>query len=95
MTRVIQLFVLIACSSLSYGQIHMGEHINDMDSTSALDIQSSNDGILIPSFTTEERKALLPPNNDWQAWEGMLVYDKTLKALAYVHDGKWRILKNN
>ena len=65
------------------------------DDSSALDINSKNDGILIPLFTTEKRKELTPPNNDWTAWEGMLVYDINLKALAYVHDGKWRILKNN
>ena len=65
------------------------------DESSALDINSKKDGILIPHFTNEERKKLYPPNDDWTAWEGMLVYDIDLKELAYVHDGRWRILKNN
>lgn len=94
-------FLFLFVVSVANGQILIVNsaetdlNYSQADESSALDINSKKDGILIPRFTTEKRKELEPPNNDWEAWEGMLVYDINLKALAYVHDGKWRILKNN
>ena len=94
-------FILLFVFSFANGQILIVNsaetdlNYSQADDSAALDINSKEDGILIPRFTTEKRKELAPPNGDWAAWEGMLVYDINLKALAYVHDGKWRILKNN
>ena len=93
--------ILIFVFSFANGQILIVNsaetdlNYSQADDSAALDINSKEDGILIPRFTTEKRKELAPPNGDWAVWEGMLVYDIDLKALAYIHDGKWRILKNN
>lgn len=94
-------FILFFVFSFANGQILIVNssetdlNYSQADDSAALDINSKKDGILIPRFTTEKRKKLKPPKGDWASWEGMLVYDINLKALAYVHDGKWRILKNN
>ena len=83
--------ILLTVSTYNVAQVGIGT----TNPKAVLDINSASSGILMPRLTSEKRKELTPPNNDWAAWEGMLVYDINLKALAYVHDGKWRILKNN
>ena len=83
--------IVLAVSTYNVAQVGIGT----TNPKAVLDINSASSGILMPRLTTEKRKELKPPNSDWEAWEGMLVYDINLKALAYVHEGKWHILRNN
>ena len=72
-------FILFFVFSFANGQILIVNsaetdlNYSQADKSSALDINSKKDGILIPCFTTINRKALNLPNGDWAAWEGMMI----------------------
>lgn len=88
--------IFLLCFSLSYSQIIIGDpNLTTQKEVAELDIRSKESGILIPRFTKSEREKLKPRDNNWALWEGMLVYDTSLNALAYIHDGKWYIIKKS
>lgn len=54
----------------------VGINTNNPNASAALDIESTNKGILIPRMTTAQKTAISTPA------EGLIVYDTTLKCIA-------------
>ena len=61
----------------------VGIGTNTPNSTSALDIQSTNKGLLIPRMTMAQRNAISSPAN------GLLVYDTDFNSFWYYGAGQW------
>ena len=70
---------LLLCTVLSYAQV--GINTNSPDSSSALDIESSTGGILIPRLTQTERDAIATPAI------GLMIYQVDQTAGFYFFDG--------
>ena len=93
MKNLFILFVLI--TTHSFCQFQIGDNVDPtvVDESAVLDVDSKTDGILIPSFTKEERENLEIPEDN--SWEGMIVYDLTHDTIAYVgKDNNWMLLVN-
>ena len=66
----------------------VGIGISDPDSSAALHIQSSDQGIMIPSLSSTNR------NNISNPLKGLLVFDSTANAFYYYNGAKWNELPN-
>lgn len=62
--------------SIATLQAQVGINTSTPNASAALDIESTNKGILIPRMTTVQKIAIATPA------EGLLVYDTTLKCIA-------------
>ncbi|MEO6734396.1 MAG: hypothetical protein ABIN01_24460 [Ferruginibacter sp.] len=67
---------------IALAQVGIGT--NSPKPSAALDIRSTDHGLLIPSMTTTERIGISSPA------EGLLVYDITAHRLYQYQDGTWR-----
>ena len=67
-------FLFFLNVSLCFSQVGIGT--SSPDETSALDVESTSGGVLIPRMTTSQRDAILRPAT------GLLVYDTTRKCLS-------------
>jgi len=77
-------FLLVAHSSqlVAYSQ-SVGIGTTNPGSSSILDVQSNNKGVLLPRMTTAQRKAILNPET------GLLVYDIDKKSVMMFEGTKW------
>lgn len=69
-------FLLIICFISIVGYSQVGINTTTPHSSAALDIKSTNQGLLIPRMTTTEKTNISNPSN------GLLVYDTTLKCVS-------------
>ena len=77
--KKITLFTLALFSVLSYAQV--GINTNTPDSSSALDIESTTGGILIPRLTETQRDAISSPAT------GLMIYQTDQTTGFYFYDG--------
>lgn len=85
MKKLLALFIFCSSTLIGFSQ-SVGIGTNTPNSNAALEIRSSNKGLLIPRLSTASKNAM--PN----VAKGMMVYDYTLSAF-YCHDGnKWRAI---
>ncbi|MDC0380585.1 DUF1566 domain-containing protein [Flavobacteriaceae bacterium] len=77
--KKITLLILALFSVLSYAQV--GINTNTPDSSSALDIESSTGGILIPRLTETQRDAISSPAT------GLMIYQTDQTTGFYFYDG--------
>jgi hypothetical protein len=81
--KKITLLILALFSVLSYAQV--GINTNTPDSSSALDIESTTGGILIPRLTETQRDAISSPAT------GLMIYQTDQTTGFYFYDGTtWR-----
>lgn len=67
--RSITLALLLSSGAFSLAQNNVGIGTNTPNPNAALEIQSTNQGVLVPRLTTAQRNAIVNPT------EGLLVYD--------------------
>ncbi|TDL99855.1 MAG: hypothetical protein C4K58_00980 [Flavobacteriaceae bacterium] len=72
--------LLFSCSALA--QVGIGTQ----EPKAALDIQSSESGILIPRLTTQQRDAIVNPP------EALLIYNSDLKSFEFYNGSSWSAL---
>ena len=77
--KKITLLTLALFSVLSYAQV--GINTNTPDSSSALDIESTTGGILIPRLTETQRDAISSPAT------GLMIYQTDQTTGFYFYDG--------
>ena len=77
--KKITLFTIFLFSVLSYAQV--GINTNTPDSSSALDIESTTGGILIPRLTETQRDAISSPAT------GLMIYQTDQTTGFYFYDG--------
>jgi hypothetical protein len=70
----------------SVGQNNIGIGTNNPQSSSILDITSSDKGFLLPRMSSARRLAISNPS------EGLLVFDSSEHRLYQVQDGQWRYM---
>ena len=78
----ISCFTCLMCCHIALAQVGIGT--NSPKPSAALDVRSTDHGLLIPSMTTIERNGISSPA------EGLLVYDITAHRLYQYQDGIWR-----
>jgi hypothetical protein len=77
--KKITLIVLVLFTALGYAQV--GVNTNSPDASSALDIESTTGGILIPRLTDTQRDAILAPAT------GLMIYQTNQTSGFYFYDG--------
>lgn len=77
--KKITLITLILFTALSYAQV--GINTNTPDASSALDIESTTGGILIPRLTETQRDAIVSPAS------GLMIYQTDQTTGFYFYDG--------
>lgn len=88
--RILYLLFFVTANCLS--QIAIGENDTTVSNNdeAILIVESKSDGILIPTFTKQERESLEIPEDG--SWEGMIVYDTTFNTIAYIgKDNTWQL----
>ncbi|MEZ4817429.1 MAG: tail fiber domain-containing protein [Flavobacteriaceae bacterium] len=80
-------FLIILISTISLSQVGIGT--TSPNASSALDITSSNSGILIPRMTEAQRDAISSPAT------GLLIYQTDNSFGFYYFDGVWRPIGGN
>lgn len=76
------ILLVILCPYTVYNQA-VGIGTSSPNNTSALDIQSTNKGLLIPRMTASQRNAINSPAN------GLMVYDTDFSSFWYYGTGQW------
>ena len=79
MIKKITLIVFVLFTALGYAQV--GVNTNSPDASSALDIESTTGGILIPRLTDTQRDAILAPAT------GLMIYQTNQTSGFYFYDG--------
>ena len=77
------LAVFIGCSQILFAQ-NVGIGTSTPDSSAALDVHSTNKGLLIPTMTTAQRNAIKAPAF------GLLVFDKDRGTVMFYDGSTWR-----
>ena len=77
--KKITLLTIVLFSVLSYAQV--GINTNTPDASSALDIESTTGGILIPRLTETQRDAISSPAT------GLMIYQTDQTTGFYFYDG--------
>ena len=80
MKRLLLTYLFLLFSSVIYSQV--GINTNSPDPSSALDIQSTNSGILIPRLTQDQRDAIASPAT------GLLIFQTNESAGFYFYNGE-------
>ena len=80
MKRLLLTYLFLLFSSFIYSQV--GINTNSPDPSSALDIQSTNGGILIPRLTQDQRDAIAYPAT------GLLIFQTNESAGFYFYNGE-------
>jgi hypothetical protein len=80
MKRLLLTYLFLLFSSVIYSQV--GINTNSPDPSSALDIQSTNGGILIPRLTLDQRDAIAYPAT------GLLIFQTNESAGFYFYNGE-------
>ena len=80
MKRLLLTYLFLLFSSVIYSQV--GINTNSPDPSSALDIQSTNGGILIPRLTLDQRNAIAYPAT------GLLIFQTNESAGFYFYNGE-------
>ena len=80
MKRLLLSYLFLLFSSVIYSQV--GINTNSPDPSSALDIQSTNGGILIPRLTLDQRDAIAYPAT------GLLIFQTNESAGFYFYNGE-------
>ena len=80
MKRLLLTYLFLLFSSVIYSQV--GINTNSPDPSSALDIQSTNGGILIPRLTQDQRDAIAYPAT------GLLIFQTNESAGFYFYNGE-------
>ena len=80
MKRLLLSYLFLLFSSVIYSQV--GINTNSPDPSSALDIQSTNGGILIPRLTQDQRDAIAYPAT------GLLIFQTNESAGFYFYNGE-------
>ena len=80
MKRLLLTYLFLLFSSFIYSQV--GINTNSPDPSSALDIQSTNGGILIPRLTLDQRDAIAYPAT------GLLIFQTNESAGFYFYNGE-------
>ena len=80
MKRLLLTYLFFLFSSFIYSQV--GINTNSPDPSSALDIQSTNGGILIPRLTQDQRDAIAYPAT------GLLIFQTNESAGFYFYNGE-------
>ncbi len=81
MKHIITLLILILTISIQAQSV--GINTASPHSSAALDIQSTDKGLLIPRMTTAQRNGILPPV------DGLLVFDNTSQSFWFMTSGSW------
>lgn len=68
-------FFCIIIPFITQAQLKVGENPQSINASAALEVESSNKGLLLPRMTTAQRDAISNPA------EGLLIYNTTLKCL--------------
>jgi len=76
-TKISLGLILSFCSISVFAQNNVGIGTTTPDASSALEVQSTNKGVLVPRVTTAQRIAIPAPAN------GLLVYDTTVDCFFY------------
>ena len=79
--------LLLFCITNAIGQVGIGT--TNPNSTSALDITSTTQGMLLPRMTTDQRNAIISPAN------GLLVFNTTTNTLDISLSSSWRTFEVN
>ena len=79
------LFITLLSLSVSFGQ-SVGIGTNTPDSSAALEIKSSDRGLLIPRMSAAERAAITNPAT------GLLVYDTDTAGFMYFDGIQWYLI---
>lgn len=74
MKKLILLFIALSIARISYPQV--GINTSTPHNSAALEIQSTNKGVLLPRMTTAQKNAIANPAS------GLLIYDTTLKCIS-------------
>ncbi len=85
--RILLWLLLASFSSIIYGQNGVGIGTLTPDASSILDLNSTDQGLLIPRMTTLQREGIGSPA------DGLMVYDTDEKSLwFYTSTGGWKIV---
>ncbi|SHG51019.1 hypothetical protein SAMN05444362_1501, partial [Dysgonomonas macrotermitis] len=68
--------ILLCFSGIATLQAQVGINTSTPNASAAMDIVSTEKGILLPRMTTVQKSAIVAPA------EGLLVYDTTLRCIA-------------
>lgn len=76
-------FITIIFSNFFFSQVKVGENPNNINSSAALEIESSTKGFLPPRITTNQRDAISNPS------VGLLIYNTTTNCMEYYRPTGW------
>lgn len=82
------LFLIVITQLSLLGQIKIGDNPTKIDSTSLLELESKNKGLLLPRISTEEMMKMKAPN-------GMLIFNSDSSKPMIRANGEWKLLSNN
>ena len=83
MKSVFLIFITIIVSNFFFSQVKVGENPNNINSSAALEIESSTKGFLPPRITTNQRDAISNPS------VGLLIYNTTTNCMEYYRPTGW------
>src|SRR6476469_2704602 len=85
--RLIRLFVVLilaSVSSVSYGQLKIGDNPTSIQKSSILELESSRQGLLLPRLADTAAINLLTPP------DGMIIFLNSDKSLRLRSNGQWK-----
>ncbi|RPE00931.1 hypothetical protein EGM88_00855, partial [Aureibaculum marinum] len=79
--KIFKILFILLISSTTYGQVKIGENTNSIDTSSLLELESSNKAFVLTRITNIEMTNMTPLN-------GALVYNTDEKCI-YQYNGTW------
>jgi trimeric autotransporter adhesin len=89
MKKIILLLTIVFTTKANAQSIAINSTGTSANSTSILDVSSTNKGLLIPRMSSVQRTGISTPAN------GLLVYDNDSLAFAYYNGVDWSFIKGN
>ena len=81
------LFLLLCFAGISAtAQLKVGDNPTTISSSAVLDVESANQGVLIPRMTTAEKLNIVNPVN------GLIIYDTSLSCFSFFDGSIWNCL---
>ena len=84
--KKILLTIIVFCTIQSFAQVGIGT--TNPHASSILDLNSSNQGFLVPRLTTAQRDAIASPAN------GLMIYNTTISCFEFFNGISWQSLCN-
>ncbi|MDX1463402.1 MAG: hypothetical protein R3359_10115 [Marinirhabdus sp.] len=86
--RILFSFLILLCTTIAFAQVGIGT--TSPDPSAALDIKSTDSGMLTPRMTTAQRTSILNPA------QGLFVFDTDVNSFYVYHSGVWnRLVSDN